>query len=101
VRRLVEACREVLEEAGLPLEAVALLVPHQANLRIIKAVAARLALPMDRVIVTIDSTGNCGGASLPLTLDAAVRQGRLRAGDVALLAAFGGGLIWGAGLVRM
>ena len=101
IRRLVEACREVLAEAGLPLEAVALLVPHQANLRIIEAVAARLPLPMDRVAVTIDYTGNCSGASLPLAFDAARRQGRLRAGDVVLLAAFGGGLIWGAGLVRM
>ncbi len=101
IRRLVEACGEVLGEAGLPLEAVALLVPHQANLRIIEAVAARLPLPMDRVVVTIDYTGNCSGASLPLAFDAARRQGRLRAGDVVLLAAFGGGLIWGAGLVRM
>ncbi len=101
IRHLVEACREVLGEAGLPLEGVALLVPHQANLRIIEAVAARLPLPMDRVAVTIDYTGNCSGASLPLAFDAARRQGRLRAGDVVLLAAFGGGLIWGAGLVRM
>jgi len=101
VRRLVEACREVLGEVDLPLEAVSLLVPHQANLRIIEAVAARLPLPMDRVIVTIGSTGNCSGASLPLTFDAARREGRLRPGDIALLAAFGGGLIWGAGLVRM
>jgi len=101
VRRLVEACREILAEAGLPLEAVALLVPHQANLRIIEAVAERLPLPMDRVVVTIDYTGNCSGASLPLAFDAARREGRLRAGEVALLAAVGGGLIWGAGLVRM
>ncbi|MGH7360719.1 MAG: beta-ketoacyl-ACP synthase 3, partial [Candidatus Methylomirabilales bacterium] len=101
VRRLVEVCREILEEVGLPLEAVALLVPHQANLRIIEAVAARLPLPMDRVVVTIDYTGNCSGASLPLAFDAARRGGRLRAGEVALLATVGGGLIWGAGLVRM
>ena len=101
IRRMVEACREVLEEAGLPLEAVTLLVPHQANLRIIEAVAARIPLPMDRVVVTLDYTGNCSGASLPLAFDAAVRRGRLRPGEIALLAAFGGGLIWGAALVRM
>jgi 3-oxoacyl-[acyl-carrier-protein] synthase-3 len=101
IRRMVEACREVLEKAGLPLEAVTLLVPHQANLRIIEAVAARIPLPMDRVVVTLDYTGNCSGASLPLAFDAAVRRGRLRPGEIALLAAFGGGLIWGAALVRM
>lgn len=101
VRRQVETCREVLGEAGVPLEAVRLLVPHQANLRIIEAVAARLEVPMERVVVTIHYTGNCSGASLPLALDAALRQGSLRAGDVVLLAAFGGGLIWGAGLLRV
>ncbi|MGB0514306.1 MAG: beta-ketoacyl-ACP synthase III [Wenzhouxiangellaceae bacterium] len=76
------------------------LIPHQANLRIIKATARKLDMPMDRVIVTIDRHGNTSSASVPLALDEAIRSGRVKRGDHMLLEAFGGGFTWGAALVR-
>lgn len=76
------------------------LVPHQANLRIIKATAKKLDMPMDRVIVTVDRHGNTSAASVPMALDEAIRSGRVRRGEHLLLEAFGGGFTWGAALVR-
>ncbi|MDT8408600.1 MAG: beta-ketoacyl-ACP synthase III [Wenzhouxiangellaceae bacterium] len=76
------------------------LIPHQANLRIIKATARKLDMPMDRVIVTVDKHGNTSSASVPLALDEAVRSGRIKRGDNMLLEAFGGGFTWGAALIR-
>ena len=76
------------------------LVPHQANLRIIEATARRLAMPMDRVVVTVDRHGNTSAGSVPLALDEAIRDGRIRKGDLLLLEAFGGGFTWGSALVR-
>ena len=76
------------------------LIPHQANIRIIEAIAKRLELPMDRVIVTIDTQGNTSAASVPLALDTAVRDGRVQRGHLLLLEAFGGGFTWGSALVR-
>ncbi|MDT8450405.1 MAG: beta-ketoacyl-ACP synthase III [Wenzhouxiangellaceae bacterium] len=76
------------------------LIPHQANLRIIKATARKLDMPMDRVVVTVDRHGNTSAASVPMALDEAVRSGRIRRGDNMLLEAFGGGFTWGAALVR-
>jgi 3-oxoacyl-[acyl-carrier-protein] synthase-3 len=77
------------------------LVPHQANIRIIQAVARKLDLPMERVIVTVQDQGNTSAASVPLALDKGVRDGRIQPGDLILLEAFGGGLTWGAALIRM
>ncbi len=77
------------------------LVPHQANIRIIQAVARKLELPMERVIVTVQDQGNTSAASVPMALDTGVRDGRIRKGDLILLEAFGGGFTWGAALVRM
>ncbi len=77
------------------------LIPHQANLRIIKATAKKLDMPMDRVIVTVDRHGNTSSASVPMALDEGVRSGRIQPGEVVLLEAFGGGFTWGAALVRM
>jgi 3-oxoacyl-[acyl-carrier-protein] synthase-3 len=77
------------------------LVPHQANIRIIQAVARKLDLPMERVIVTVQDQGNTSAASVPLALDVGVRDGRIKPGDLILLEAFGGGFTWGAALVRM
>ena len=77
------------------------LVPHQANIRIIQAVARKLDLPMERVIVTVQDQGNTSAASVPLALDTGVRDGRIKPGDLILLEAFGGGFTWGAALVRM
>jgi 3-oxoacyl-[acyl-carrier-protein] synthase-3 len=76
------------------------LIPHQANLRIIKATAKKLDMPMDRVVVTVDKHGNTSAASVPMALDEAVRSGRIRRGDSMLLEAFGGGFTWGAALIR-
>jgi 3-oxoacyl-[acyl-carrier-protein] synthase-3 len=76
------------------------LIPHQANLRIIKATAKKLDMSMDRVIVTVDRHGNTSAASVPMALDHAIRSGRVKRGELLLLEAFGGGFTWGAALVR-
>jgi 3-oxoacyl-[acyl-carrier-protein] synthase-3 len=76
------------------------LIPHQANIRIIEAIAKRLELPMSRVVVTIDTHGNTSAASVPLALDTAVRDGRVKRGQLLLLEAFGGGFTWGSALLR-
>ncbi len=76
------------------------LVPHQANIRILQATAKKLDLPMDRVVVTVDKHGNTSAASIPLALDTAVRDGRIKRGELILMEAFGGGFTWGSILVR-
>lgn len=91
---------ETLEANGLDRSAVKWLVPHQANLRIIQAVARKLDLPMERVIVTVNHHGNTSTASVPLALDAGIRDGRIQRGDLLLLEALGGGVTWGSALVR-
>jgi 3-oxoacyl-[acyl-carrier-protein] synthase-3 len=101
VTMLGNSVDEVLAKNGLARSAINWLVPHQANIRIIQAVAKKLDLPMDRVIVTVQDHGNTSAASVPLALDVGVRDGRIRKGDLILLEAFGGGFTWGAALVRM
>jgi 3-oxoacyl-[acyl-carrier-protein] synthase III len=96
VNRLTEVVGEVLRAEGLAVSDVACFVFHQANLRILEAVAARLKLPPERVATTVADYGNTSSASLPITLDAAWREGRLKPGDNAVLATFGGGVTWGA-----
>lgn len=100
VRSMVEVSKTVLEESGFTSADVTWLLPHQANERIITAVGDRLGIPADRCIVNIASYGNTSAASIPIALDEAVRDGRLKKGDLVLIAAFGGGFTWGAGLVR-
>jgi len=100
VTKLREVVEEVLAENGLTEKDIDFLVPHQANLRIIQATAKRLKLPMEKVVVTVDRHGNTSAASVPLALDEAVRTGRIKSGDRVLLEAFGGGLTWGAALIR-
>ncbi|MEP7312714.1 MAG: beta-ketoacyl-ACP synthase III [Pseudomonadota bacterium] len=92
---------EALAANNLQKSDVNWLVPHQANIRIIQAVARKLDLPMERVIVTVQDQGNTSAASVPLALDTGVRDGRIQKGDLILLEAFGGGLTWGAALIRM
>jgi len=75
-------------------------VPHQANLRIITAAAKKIGLPMERVIVTVDEHANTSSASIPLALDVAVRDGRIKRGDLLLFEAFGAGFTWGSALLR-
>ncbi|MDX1626458.1 MAG: 3-oxoacyl-[acyl-carrier-protein] synthase III C-terminal domain-containing protein, partial [Wenzhouxiangellaceae bacterium] len=91
---------ETLAHNGLEKHDLDWLIPHQANLRIIKATARKLDMPMDRVVVTVDRHGNTSAASVPMALDEAVRSGRIQRGDLMLLEAFGGGFTWGAALVR-
>jgi 3-oxoacyl-[acyl-carrier-protein] synthase-3 len=100
VRKMCDSALKVIDEAGVNPSDVALVVPHQANLRIIEAIAKRLKLGMDRVFLNIEKYGNTSAASVPLALDEAVRQGRVKDGDLILMVAFGGGMIWGAVLVR-
>jgi len=76
------------------------LVPHQANIRILQATAKKLDMPMDKVVVTVDKHGNTSAASIPLALDVAVRDGRIKRGDMILMEAFGGGFTWGTALIR-
>ncbi|MFQ5681719.1 MAG: beta-ketoacyl-ACP synthase III [Candidatus Binatia bacterium] len=100
VRSMEEISREVLEEAGVDIDEISLVIPHQANRRIISALAERLGVPMKKVVVNLDKYGNTSAASVPVALDEARRQGRIRAGDIVLLNAFGAGFAWGAAVVR-
>ncbi len=100
VRSIEEVCREVLDQAGLTTSDVDHFVPHQANKRIIEATAKRLNMPMDKVILTVAKYGNTSAASVPMALDVAVRDGRIKRGDLILLEAFGGGFTWGSALIR-
>lgn len=100
VRVMGEAAQAALARCGLTFADVDLYVPHQANYRIIEASAERFGLPMERVYVNIDRYGNTSAASIPVALDEACSRGLLRPGHVALLVAFGGGLTWGAAVVR-
>lgn len=100
VRSIEDVSREVLRMAGLQPAEVDWFVPHQANKRIIDAVADRLGIPQERCFVNIDRYGNTSAASIPIALDEAVRAGRVARGDVILMAAFGAGLTWAASVVR-
>jgi 3-oxoacyl-[acyl-carrier-protein] synthase-3 len=91
---------EVLEKAGLEAKDIDWLVPHQANRRIIDGTGRKLGLPPERVVVTVDQHANTSAASIPLALDVAVKDGRIKKGDLLLLEGIGGGLSWGASLVR-
>jgi 3-oxoacyl-[acyl-carrier-protein] synthase-3 len=91
---------ETLEANGLDRSQIDWLIPHQANIRIIQATARKLRMPMDRVVVTVAEQGNTSAASVPLALDTAVRDGRIKRGEILLLEAFGGGFTWGSALVR-
>ena len=95
--RIVE---ETLEANGLDKSAIDWLVPHQANIRIIQATARKLDLPMEQVVVTVGEHGNTSAASIPLALDTAIRDGRIKRGETLIMEAFGGGFTWGSALVR-
>ncbi len=100
VRALESLVLESLKENRLKASDIALLIPHQANLRIIQATAKRLGLPMEKVMINLDRYGNTSAASIPIALDEAVRGGKIRNGDYILLEAFGGGLTWASALIR-
>jgi len=100
VNVLDSSAREVLADAQLGVDAIDWLIPHQANVRILSATARKLGLPESRVVVTVDQHGNTSAASVPLALDLAVRDGRVRAGQHVMLQGVGGGFTWGSVLVR-
>ncbi|HYB91805.1 MAG TPA: beta-ketoacyl-ACP synthase III [Candidatus Binataceae bacterium] len=100
VKSMEDVSRQVAQRAGLRVEDVDLIVPHQANLRIINAVAERLGLAPEKVFTNIERYGNTSAASVPIALDEAVEQGRIRDNDIVMLNACGGGLTWGANLLR-
>ncbi len=100
VRSLEAVCREAIEQAGMSPADVRWFVPHQANVRIISAVAGRLGWPEETIYLNIERIGNTSSASIPIALDELVRAGKVREDDILLFAAFGAGLTWGSGLVR-
>jgi 3-oxoacyl-[acyl-carrier-protein] synthase-3 len=100
VAALGTIARETLAGNNIDKHDIAWLIPHQANLRIITAAAKKLDLPMERVVVTVDEHANTSSASIPLALDVAVRDGRIKRGELLLFEAFGAGLTWGSALVR-
>jgi len=100
VRSMEEISREALDEAGVRIDDVSLVIPHQANRRILVALAERLGVPLEKVAVNLDKYGNTSAASVPVALDEAKRQGRIRPGDIVLLNAFGAGFAWGAAVVK-
>ncbi len=101
VRVLDEVARETLAKCGQQVEDIDWLIPHQANLRILEATAKRLGLPPEKLIVTVDTHGNTSAASVPLALDVALRDGRIKLGHHVMLQGVGGGFTWGAVLVEM
>lgn len=101
VRVLGDVALEVLEQGGVEVGAVDWMIPHQANVRIIQATAKRLGVSMDKVITTVDRHGNTSAASIPLALDVAIRDGRIRPGHRFLVEGVGGGFTWGAALLQL
>lgn len=100
VVNLAEVMNEVLSDAGLDADEVDWVVPHQANARILDATARKLGLPAEKIVVTVDRHANTSAASVPLALDAAVKDGRIKRGDLVVLEAMGGGFTWGAAVLR-
>ena len=100
VRGMDEAARDILEQHHLHADQISLVIPHQANLRIIEAISEYLEIPMERFFVNVDRYGNTSAASIPLALDEARRSGRIKTGDITLLVAFGAGLTYGSALIR-
>jgi len=100
VVNLAAVLEEAIAKAGLTVSDVDWVVPHQANRRILDATARKLSLPAERVVITVDEHANTSAASVPLALDVAVRDGRIKRGDVVVLEAMGGGFTWGAAVVR-
>jgi 3-oxoacyl-[acyl-carrier-protein] synthase-3 len=97
---MAEACASLLEKTGMTADDVSVVIPHQANARIMLAVVNRLNVPHERLFMDVAEVGNTSAASIPIAMDHAWRQGRLQPGDLVLTTAFGGGLAWGANLIR-
>jgi len=95
-----EAVKVGLEHNGLTIDDISLLIPHQANDRISQMVAKKLQIPIEKVVRTIDRHGNTTAASIPIALDEAIREGKLKEGDIVVLTAFGSGYTWGSAVIR-
>jgi len=100
VRVVVESSQQALEIAGITADDLALVIPHQANIRIIQAVVDRLGIGMDRAVIALDRYGNTSSASIPLAFDVARNEGRIKTGDYALLTGFGAGMTWASSIIR-
>jgi 3-oxoacyl-[acyl-carrier-protein] synthase-3 len=100
VKAMGEAATKILKRTGIRSDDISLMIPHQANIRIIEATAKRIKLPMDRVFVNIQKYGNTSAASIPIALDEAIREGRIKSGDKVILVAFGAGFTWGSALIE-
>jgi 3-oxoacyl-[acyl-carrier-protein] synthase III len=100
VLAMSEACDEAMQRAGVRAEEVDLLIPHQANVRIIEATAKHAGMPMEKVMINVDRYGNTSSASIPLALEQAITEGRVRPGSLLLLVAFGAGFTWGSTVIR-
>ena len=100
VKTMEEAIREAVAAHGLGIDDIDCLVPHQANIRILRAVGQRLGLPHDRIVINVDRYGNTSAASIPLALDEAAKNGTIREGSLVVMAAFGAGLTWASGVIR-
>src|SRR5581483_3233264 len=100
VRVMIDSATRTMRRAGVTAEDIALVVPHQANIRIIESANAKLGLPMERTAVVLDRTGNTSSASIPLALADAVENGRVQPGDLVLMVGFGAGMTWASAIVR-
>lgn len=100
VSKFVELSQRAMEKCNLTPDRIAMLIPHQVNLRIIESAMERLGLPREKCYINIDRYGNTSSASIPVAFDEARREGRIRRGDIVLMVAFGGGLTWGSAVVR-
>ncbi len=100
INNITNLILETTRENGLTLDDIDLIIPHQSNLRIIEATMEKLGLPMEKAFVNIDKYGNTSSASVPIAMDEARKEGRLRKGDIVMLVAFGGGLTWGSSVIR-
>jgi 3-oxoacyl-[acyl-carrier-protein] synthase-3 len=100
VTAMVDAAKKALEKAGLTIDDIACVIPHQANVRIIEAIADRLKIPVEKVFVNLDRYGNTSAAAVAIALDEANRSGRIKAGDYVLMVVFGGGLTWAGSVIE-
>jgi len=101
VRCMCDAAADAMAKAGVTIDQIACIIPHQANMRIIQAIADRVNVPLERFFVNLDRLGNTTAATVPLALDEAIRTGRAKAGDLILFTVFGGGFTWGAAVVEL
>jgi 3-oxoacyl-[acyl-carrier-protein] synthase III len=100
VRSMAEAADQALIKAGMTGDDIDLMIPHQANIRIIEATAKYAKIPMEKVFVNVDRYGNMSSATVPIALDEAIEQGRVKPGDNILMVAFGAGFTWGSAVIR-